>query len=215
MIGESPFVPGDSVDIRFHVIARGYRNGVDHGKSCTSASASGYDEDAACGKPVAGGITERCGGGHIHVPVVRQIDSSRHGGVHIIGVAVKVPVRTIRHVQCVAIDPHGFPPLPSPCQFANRNVPVNSPVWSSADRVNDMLPPDPSEIVLSIVTTVMGRARVEEFVRTEEPAGTGVSSAASLSNRTSVRTLGRSVAGFPDPDDPRIDTVEADRAPAW
>src|SRR4030066_951695 len=101
MIGESPFVPGDSVDIRFHVIARGYRNGVDHGKSCTSASASGYDEDAACGKPVAGGITERCGGGHIHVPVVRQIDSSGDGGVHLIGGAGKVPLPPLRSVQSV------------------------------------------------------------------------------------------------------------------
>src|SRR4030067_961221 len=100
-------------------------------------------------------------------------------------------------------------PPPSPCQLLNRNVPVNSPVWSSADRGNDMLPPDPSKIVLSIVTTVMGRARVEEFVRTEEPAGTGVFSAASLSNRTSVRTLGRSGVGFPGPEVPKIDTVEA------
>src|SRR3990172_12431185 len=60
-------------------------------------------------------------------------------------------------------------PPPSPCQLSNRNVPVNSPVWSSADRGNDMLPPDPSKIVLSIVTTVLGRAREEEFVRTQKP----------------------------------------------
>src|SRR3990172_2280358 len=103
MIGASPFVPGDSVDIHLDVIAPGFRNGVDHGKSCASASASRYDEDAACGKRAAGGITERSGGGHIHVPVVRQIDPSRHGGVHVIGVAVKVPVRTIRHDQRVVI----------------------------------------------------------------------------------------------------------------
>src|SRR3989304_2249491 len=107
-----------------------------------------------------------------------------------------------------------IPPLPSPCQFSNRNVPVNSPVWSSADRVNDMLPPDPSEIVLSIVTAAMGRGRVEEFSRPEEAAGRGAPPAASLSNGAGVRTLGRSVAGFPDPEYPRIDTVEAERSPA-
>src|SRR4030067_596373 len=73
-------------------------------------------------------------------------------------------------------SPETSPP-PSPCQLSNRNVPVNSPVWSSADRGNDMLPPDPSKIGVSIVATVRGKARGEEFVRTEEPAGTGVFSA--------------------------------------
>jgi len=61
----------------------------------------------------------------------------------------------------------------------------------------------------------MGWAEVEDPRGTVVPESTGILSALSLSNRTSVRTLGVLTAAPPSPDTPRMETVEDETSPAW